>query len=872
MMTATRLLLILQMILYHMTAANYSDTSEVIHFSEYYLSGFRNVTNKDFILGGLFPVFDCANVTHIDVDLLEAMLFAIDRINNDANLLPDLTIGYDVRDTCIHEIVGFSEALNIYRRSRYNNTLLLGIIGPAADHVTLPTANFLGLYQIPTISYASSGATLSNKNLYKYFLRTVPSSILQANAMADLVSHFEWHYVSVIFNDDYEYGEPGSDEFIDVATQHGVCVDVKIGIPPLEAAKNGFNKSIEKAAIDLINSTATVVVVFADEVTVLALFNELRKTISLRRFVWIASDRWIDSVLVRERFPEIAERTLGFRLHTEHVQEFVDYFSELTPRTNIRNPFFREPLFLRTYCTYYNRRGYYCPPRDMISHKYTVPLVIDAVYAFAHAIQNFLDNNCNRPFRWDYTIQQCDGMKYNLTARNLLGYIFNASFIGIQNRNVSFDENGDPRITVYEIIHLQESIYGQVIDTLVGFWDSRHKENALILTNTDGLEEIVSRCSSSCGDGFIRSITNQNCPSCFECIPCVGPTYSMSSSNNTECYTCPNNHWGNKPLSGSTHCLPVKVTHLDFTSGWSIAAICIAGVALIILVAIIVILVLYWKTPVVKSADREQMIMLLVGIGVCCILTFVVVAPPSTAVCVFQRIGVWFCFSLAFGALLIKIIRVARIFYSIRSSNKRPPFTGSKYQVMFTIAIVIGQMILVVIGLGVDPPVVERDPNEVVTSAQQTGNAPEIVETCQQPHTAITVLLLIFNFFLIIGCTVLGWMTRKFPENFNEAKHVMFTSFTLMVVWVLFGPLYFSTEDEFQTGVLALGIVLSAIAVMAGVFFPRIFIIIFQKHKNTKEFVSQQSYTGATDVTNFSALQRSKAFDCTVARYDSIYM
>ena len=99
-------------------------------------------------------------------------------------------------------------------------------------------------------------------------------------------------------------------------------------------------------------------------------------------------------------------------------------------------------------------------------------------------------------------------------------------------------------------------------------------------------------------------------------------------------------------------------------------------------------------------------------------------------------------------------------------------------------------------------------------------------------------------------------MTRTFPDNFNEAKHVMFTSFTLMVIWVLFVPLYFYTEEEFQPGVLALGIVLSAVAIMAGIFFPRVFIIIFQKHLNTKEYAAKQSHataTGGTHSTNFTA-------------------
>ena len=106
-------------------------------------------------------------------------------------------------------------------------------------------------------------------------------------------------------------------------------------------------------------------------------------------------------------------------------------------------------------------------------------------------------------------------------------------------------------------------------------------------------------------------------------------------------------------------------------------------------------------------------------------------------------------------------------------------------------AIVFVQLILMVIGLIIDPPIVKRDPAVVITSSgQQTGNAPEIVETFQQSHTAILVLSLVYNSVIIAGCIILGWMTRQFLDNFNEAERVMFTSFTLMVVWVLFVPLY----------------------------------------------------------------------------------
>ena len=91
---------------------NYNETSEEIHFSGL-LSGFKNTANKDFVLGGLFSVSDCTGSVQGDLELLEAMLFAIDKINNDMNLLPNLTIGYDVRDTCNHVTFGLSEVFSL---------------------------------------------------------------------------------------------------------------------------------------------------------------------------------------------------------------------------------------------------------------------------------------------------------------------------------------------------------------------------------------------------------------------------------------------------------------------------------------------------------------------------------------------------------------------------------------------------------------------------------------------------------------------------------------------------------------------------------------------------------------------------------------
>ena len=113
----------------------------------------------------------------------------------------------------------------------------------------------------------------------------------------------------MIFNDN-DYGVSASNAFINVAAQHNICLDAKIDIPPSGAK---FNQTVVKVAIrTLLNSTASVVIVFADEGTVLALFEELNKVNSTRKFVWIASDKWANSCSVHEKYPHKLSCTIYF--------------------------------------------------------------------------------------------------------------------------------------------------------------------------------------------------------------------------------------------------------------------------------------------------------------------------------------------------------------------------------------------------------------------------------------------------------------------------------------------------------------------------------------------------------------------------------
>ena len=151
------------------------------------ISGISDRTNKDFVLGGLFPIhaedpnFGGGRCGTIRTDQeIEAMLFALDSINADNELLPNLTVGYDIRDTCYSTNIGLDEAIDLIVASErifiescdcesmganaanVSVAPMLGIVGALASRVSIPVANLGRVFRVPQISYGSTSPRLNS--------------------------------------------------------------------------------------------------------------------------------------------------------------------------------------------------------------------------------------------------------------------------------------------------------------------------------------------------------------------------------------------------------------------------------------------------------------------------------------------------------------------------------------------------------------------------------------------------------------------------------------------------------------------------------------------------------------------------------------
>ena len=84
------------------------------------------------------------------------------------------------------------------------------------------------------------------------------------------------------------------------------------------------------------------------------------------------------------------------------------------------------------------------------------------------------------------------------------------------------------------------------------------------------------------------------------------------------------------------------------------------------------------------------------------------------------------------------------------------------------------------------------------------------------------ILLAMYDTALIVLNNIFALLTIRFPENFNEARHVSFATIAIAIVWIGFIPSYFATNIQFRAGVTAFAVITSAFAVLVCLFGPRI--------------------------------------------------
>ncbi|XP_040184700.1 vomeronasal type-2 receptor 26-like [Rana temporaria] len=166
---------------------------------------------------------------------LLAFIFAIGEINRSPDILPNITLGYHVYDSCGHVNKAIKDVLQILsghtkeapNYSCMERGALAGFIGDLNSDTTLQMAQLLNLYGYTQISYGARDTLLSDRKMYPNFFRTVPDDEMQYVAIAKLLERLKWNWVGILTSDD-EYGEREIRQLSKHLSDHGICIEFKI--------------------------------------------------------------------------------------------------------------------------------------------------------------------------------------------------------------------------------------------------------------------------------------------------------------------------------------------------------------------------------------------------------------------------------------------------------------------------------------------------------------------------------------------------------------------------------------------------------------------------------------------------------------------
>uniref|UniRef100_A0A0X3NRG1 Metabotropic glutamate receptor 5 n=1 Tax=Schistocephalus solidus TaxID=70667 RepID=A0A0X3NRG1_SCHSO len=191
----------------------------------------------DVMIGAMFPVHEqptvktafsrrCGKVREqYGIHRIEVLIQALNKINQNPNILPGVKVGVDVRDTCWFEPVALEQCMDFIRTAfmykeyedcmqanNYSENIctppgssefyvekpIAALIGPGSSEMSKQVQQVLQIFDIPQIGYSATAASLSDVIEYRTFIRVVPSDALQVKVIASILRFFQWTYVILV--------------------------------------------------------------------------------------------------------------------------------------------------------------------------------------------------------------------------------------------------------------------------------------------------------------------------------------------------------------------------------------------------------------------------------------------------------------------------------------------------------------------------------------------------------------------------------------------------------------------------------------------------------------------------------------------------
>nr|XP_033487951.1 extracellular calcium-sensing receptor-like [Epinephelus lanceolatus] len=822
----------------------------------------------DVVLGGLFQVHffsvfpdlsftsepqhpTCNSFDVVGFRRVQTMAFAIDEINRNTNLLPNVTLGYSLYDHCVKLGIAFRSALSLAsgREEQFmsnkacaGNPPVVGIVGDSSSTHCIAISTVLGLYRVPMVSYFATCSCLSDREKFPSFFRTIPSDAFQVRAMIQILKHFGWTWAGLLISDD-DYGLHAARSFqSDLAQSGGGCLAY------LEVLPWDNDPAELRRIVDVMRkSTARVVIVFAHESYMINLIKEVVRQ-NVTGLQWMASEAWTAAtVLQTPQLMPYLGGTLGIAIRRGHIPGFKDFLLQIRPDlqhnnsygNNLVNQFWEHTFqckFAPPQAGWMEAGGSLCTGQEDLENVDTELFdisnlrpeynVYKAVYALAYALDDMLQ--CE-PGRGPFSGHSCGSLQ-RLEPWQLVYYLEKVNFTTTFGDQVSFDENGDA-LPIYDIMNWMWLPDGRTKVQNVGEVKESAKGEELTLDedkifwNSESKQPPQSVCSDSCPPGTRMARKKGEPECCFDCIPCSEGKIS-NTTDSMECTSCPEDFWSS---SQHDHCVPKKTEFLSYNEPLGICLTTASLLGTFMCVIVLGIFIHHRNTPIVRANNSELSFQLLLSLKLCFLCSLLFIGRPRLWTCQLRHAAFGISFVLCISCILVKTMVVLAVFKASKpGGGAHLKWFGPLQQRGTVLVLTSIQAAICTAWLVSSSPAPHKN--------TQYHND-KIVYECVVGSTVGFGVLLGYIGLLAILSFLLAFLARNLPDTFNEAKLITFSMLIFCAVWVAFVPAYVSSPGKYADVVEVFAILASSFGLLVSLFGPKCYIILLRPERNTKKAV-----------------------------------
>ncbi|XP_069072193.1 extracellular calcium-sensing receptor-like [Pleurodeles waltl] len=817
----------------------------------------------DILVGGVFPIHVYRVYSETAVDFsekpepircqrfvvqiyqwIQAMIFAIEEVNKSTQLLPNVTLGFQIFDSCtlvqralqgtMWMLTGQDVPIPNYRCRKQPS--LEAIVGDSGSAATIPMARVLGLYRFPQISYFSTSPLLNDKYQFPSFFRTIPSDDFQSRGLGELIVHFGWTWVGLLAEDS-DYGQQGIQILRQEIAKAGVCVAFSETILTGRADRNAFH------IVQVIrHSSAKAVVIFSSGTSLNPVMDEILKQ-NVTGKVWIASESWSTTALLSTvKYSNFLTGTIGFAINSGEMPGFKEHLG------NISLSKFTDDIFIREFweeafgCKWPKPETTVDPAGsqikickgdekvDSVFTDFTNLRITYNVYSAVHAIALALQDqiSCTTgggPFQ-NATCADRD----NLHLWQLFVYIKKVRFQNTVGTEAFFDRSGNPPAR-YDIVNWQLGPLGTVSHVKVGSYDPTGSPDQHLLVNisgvqwaTGGRQVPTSVCSPSCPLGTRKAGREGEPACCFQCVQCP-PGEISNQTDSVECLKCPWDHWPNKKQD---KCIKKTTEFLSYEEplGATLTATSICSSA--IPVIILALFIHHRNTPIVRANNRSLSYLLLMSLSLCFLCSLTFIGYPTLGKCLFRQAGFGVIFSLCVSCILAKTITVVIAFNATKPNSNLRRWIGPQMSYTVISICTLLQVLLCISWLSISPPFSE------INTYSQPG---KIIIECNEGSSLAFWCMLAYLGLLATVSFIVAFFARKLPDSFNEAKFITFSMLAFLSVWISFIPAYLSTHGKYMVAMEIFAILSSSCSLVFCIFFIKCYIILLKPEMNSKTYL-----------------------------------